>query len=78
MPSGGETFRLTTEKARNQRILTKLLSLNPNFIDYLVCAANQGAGGGTAPAFQPLNNPQASLDDETNGSLKGRAPKPFT
>ena len=40
MPSEGETFRLAAEKARNQRILIKLSFLNPNFIDYLVCAVN--------------------------------------
>ena len=77
MPSRGETFRKAVENARNQRILTELSLLNPNFIDYLVCTANQGAGGGTAPAFQPLRNPQTSLDDETDGSLHGRAPQPF-
>ena len=51
--------------------------LNLNFINYLVCTANQGAGGGTALAFQPLRNPQISLDDETDRSLQGQAPQPF-
>ena len=69
MPSGGETFRKAAENAQNQRILTELSSLNPNFIDYLVHATNQGARGGTAPAFQPLRNPQVSHDDKTDRSL---------
>ena len=51
MPSGGETFKKAAENARNQRIITELSSLNPNFIDYLVHATNQGAAGETAPAF---------------------------
>ena len=71
MPSRGEMFRKAAENVQNQRILTKLSSLNLNFIDYLVCATNQGSGGGTALAFQPLRNPQMSLDDETDRSLRG-------
>ena len=39
--------------------------------------ASQGTGGGTAPAFWPLNNPQVSQDYETDGSLRDRAPQPF-
>ena len=77
MPSRGETFRKAAENAQNQRILTELSSLNPNFIDYLVHATNQGAGGGMAPAFQPLRNPQTSLDNKMDGSLQGQAPQPF-
>ena len=57
-----------------------LAGLNPEVLEYLVRAMNQyGQNPTSGPQFlQPQENPPKAAQTITEGSLKGRAPKPFT
>src|ERR1700730_18636934 len=65
---------------RAQTQAETLTSLNPDVVQYLICAMNQyrQIPMNHPEQLHPQLDPPRNTSIETEGSLKGHAPKPFT
>jgi hypothetical protein len=65
-------------QAQTQTTAETLASLNPDIIQYLTRAMNQYGQMNQPEQLHPQLDPPKSTSTATEGSFKGRAPKPFT